>query len=249
MIKLTVVLPFLLFISASFAVCDKNAEKLIKAYPDRLLKCEDNIIIWTDGYRQIYDDGKEKTFEQLIASPDIQDMFAYRYPVGEYGFLPPKINEDPGRIRNALFFKRMYGQTKSQIQKHLVLLDWMPKSTQRKVRISTVNQIDEKLQNISNALDALPQHLKKYVIKHSGAFNWRYISGTKRLSPHSFGIAIDINSKYANYWKWQGRADNYQNSIPYEIIAIFEANGFIWGGKWYHYDTMHFEYRPELLIQ
>ena len=26
-----------------------------------------------------------------------------------------------------------------------------------------------------------------------------------------------------------------------------EAEGFIWGGRWYHYDTMHFEYRPELL--
>ncbi|MDP3291618.1 MAG: M15 family metallopeptidase, partial [Sulfuricurvum sp.] len=24
-------------------------------------------------------------------------------------------------------------------------------------------------------------------------------------------------------------------------------HGFIWGGRWYHYDTMHFEYRPELL--
>jgi hypothetical protein len=20
----------------------------------------------------------------------------------------------------------------------------------------------------------------------------------------------------------------------------------VWGGRWYHYDTMHFEYRPEL---
>ena len=24
-----------------------------------------------------------------------------------------------------------------------------------------------------------------------------------------------------------------------------ERNGFVWGGKWNHYDTMHFEYRPE----
>ena len=31
------------------------------------------------------------------------------------------------------------------------------------------------------------------------------------------------------------------------IVDVFERNGFIWGGKWYHYDTMHFEYRPELL--
>ena len=32
-----------------------------------------------------------------------------------------------------------------------------------------------------------------------------------------------------------------------EIVRIFEKHGFIWGGRWYHYDTMHFEYRPELL--
>jgi hypothetical protein len=35
--------------------------------------------------------------------------------------------------------------------------------------------------------------------------------------------------------------------MPEEIVAIFEKHGFIWGGKWYHFDTMHFEYRPELL--
>ncbi len=40
----------------------------------------------------------------------------------------------------------------------------------------------------------------------------------------------------------------YKNEIPWEIVRIFEAHGFIWGGKWYHYDTMHFEYRPELLM-
>ena len=39
----------------------------------------------------------------------------------------------------------------------------------------------------------------------------------------------------------------YKNRIPHRIVEIFERHGFIWGGKWYHYDTMHFEYRPELL--
>jgi hypothetical protein len=28
-------------------------------------------------------------------------------------------------------------------------------------------------------------------------------------------------------------------------VEIFERHGFIWGGKWGHFDTMHFEYRPE----
>jgi len=35
--------------------------------------------------------------------------------------------------------------------------------------------------------------------------------------------------------------------VSLEIVEIFERHGFIWGGKWYHYDTMHFEYRPEML--
>jgi hypothetical protein len=35
--------------------------------------------------------------------------------------------------------------------------------------------------------------------------------------------------------------------MPREIVDAFERHGFIWGGRWYHYDTMHFEYRPELL--
>src|ERR1700737_4809713 len=29
------------------------------------------------------------------------------------------------------------------------------------------------------------------------------------------------------------------HEIPLEIVHIFEQHGFIWGGKWYHYDTMH----------
>jgi len=40
---------------------------------------------------------------------------------------------------------------------------------------------------------------------------------------------------------------NLDQKTGSEIIDIFERRGFIWGGKWSHYDTMHFEYRPELL--
>ena len=39
----------------------------------------------------------------------------------------------------------------------------------------------------------------------------------------------------------------YRNRIPWEIVEVFEKHGFVWGGKWYHYDTMHFEYRPEII--
>jgi len=34
---------------------------------------------------------------------------------------------------------------------------------------------------------------------------------------------------------------------PAPVIAAFEEEGFIWGGKWLLWDNMHFEYRPELM--
>jgi hypothetical protein len=74
------------------------------------------------------------------------------------------------------------------------------------------------------------------------------------MSMHAYAAAIDLNLAVSDYWFWQkpknGKADApipYRNRMPRAIIDIFEKHGFIWGGRWYHYDTMHFEYRPELL--
>ena len=90
--------------------------------------------------------------------------------------------------------------------------------------------------------------------KRQEKFYWRTVRGAKRQSAHSYGIAIDICTKYSNYWQWSNRGAGemdrirYENKIPQQIVDIFEKRGFIWGGRWYHYDTMHFEYRPEFLL-
>ena len=77
------------------------------------------------------------------------------------------------------------------------------------------------------------------------------IKDTDRLSMHSFGIAIDLAPATTQYWKDEASSETakigYKNTMPLSIVRIFEKHGFIWGGRWYHYDTMHFEYRPELL--
>ena len=93
----------------------------------------------------------------------------------------------------------------------------------------------------------------KQLMPSSGTFYWRKVRGAQRQSAHSYGIAIDLNTAYSNYWLWSnegaGERDSlhYENRIPREIVEIFEKHGFIWGGHWYHFDTMHFEYRPEIL--
>jgi hypothetical protein len=68
------------------------------------------------------------------------------------------------------------------------------------------------------------------------------------MSMHGYGAAIDLNRTFSEYWLWQKSKDpiSYRNRMPHEIVDIFERHGFISGGKWYHYDTMHFEYWPEL---
>lgn len=84
----------------------------------------------------------------------------------------------------------------------------------------------------------------------AGGFLWRPIAGEQRLSPHSFGIAIDLSPQRAPYWRW-ARVERHplQQSYDSEIVRAFEAEGFIWGGKWHEYDLMHFEYRPEIMAK
>jgi hypothetical protein len=94
-----------------------------------------------------------------------------------------------------------------------------------------------------------------------GAWNWRNVAATASRSYHSYGIALDILPKRlqgkATYWQWtsdSGIPEWYK--VPYtkryhpplSVVKIFERYGFCWGGKWPLFDTMHFEYRPEIML-
>lgn len=90
--------------------------------------------------------------------------------------------------------------------------------------------------------------LAKFFESPGGTFNWRKIAGSDELSMHAWAIAIDLDTKRASYWR--NAPQNplvWKNAYPQAIVDAFESEGFIWGGRWYHFDTMHFEYRPELL--
>jgi hypothetical protein len=126
----------------------------------------------------------------------------------------------------------------------------MPSLGGPRLLISARFGIDEKLEQIIAELEGLGPEYRRYLMPPGGSFNYRPIAGTSRLSPHSFGIAVDIAVGPSHYWLWERTgAGEYKNSIPRVIVGIFEKHGFIWGGNWYHFDTMHFEYRPELLLK
>jgi D-alanyl-D-alanine carboxypeptidase len=225
------------------------AKALRDAYPGAIAGITDNSVQLTDGRRMVLDDGLgPKSADAKLSSPDIKDMFGDLYPLG-FGGTP---TGDPGRARNAAFFDALYGDcTKGEVAKTLVDVIWLPKKSGASLKVTRLHGVAEKLTAVSQALDALPDRFTPYLVPAAGTYHCRPIAGTTRMSGHGYGIAIDIAITHAHYWRWpMPKSDNaivYKNAIPEEIVAIFEQHGFIWGGKWRHHDTMHFEYRPELI--
>ena len=220
-------------------------QALLDAYPETLSGFDGDSIIFADGTKMLYDDGQKRSWQQMLEHCDIEDMAFWTYTDTVLPFC------DPGRIRCEAFFKKMYGSSSAEVRKNSRTITWCPKLCGQKLLVTTVNHVDRQLQKVSDELDMHPEW--KIYIKSSGTFNWRIVAGTQRLSPHSFAFAIDIGVAKSNYWRWdnKGAGENekiaYHNAMLKEIVKIFEKHGFIWGGYWYHYDTMHFEYRPELI--
>jgi hypothetical protein len=220
-------------------------------YPDHIRGIEDGYLVWGDGNRMPVDDGLPK--ENLAArlrNPDIEDMLSLAYPLGPAAG-PPPVDFDPGRIRDPKFFRTVYGDcTQPGFSKALVDVVWLPKNGGKPIKFNPANGAADQLRKVSEELDRLPDVYMDYLMPVGQTFLCRGIAGTERVSGHAFGIAIDLNTSFAHYWRWTRPDSNgtyrYRNALPQVIVDVFEKHGFIWGGKWYHYDTMHFEYRPEL---
>jgi hypothetical protein len=88
---------------------------------------------------------------------------------------------------------------------------------------------------------------KSVVANNSSAYNFRFVSGTTKLSDHAIGLAIDINPKQ-NPWVHPSAL----NKFPYvpgekgtiekgdKVVTIFEKYGWSWGGNWRNPDYQHF---------
>ena len=226
--------------------------KLWYAYPEFIKGVREDALIWKDNTIMLYRDTFcEKIKDTMLVYPDLDDMMTYEYDAGM--FYTPDSNCIAGRVRYEPFFRKMYGNTKDEVLGKLHKMAWVPKIYGQNIYITKVNNIHKKLQKVSNELQELPKEFHKYLKNIGGTFNWIPIKNTNgtRMSLHSFAIAIDISTKHGKYWDWVKDMDGkfeYQNEIPIEIVQIFEKHGFIWGGRWHNFDTMHFEYRPELLL-
>jgi hypothetical protein len=241
------------WLSASAVRCEtigSMLDRLVQAYPQALAGHDDEVVIWRDGTRMpVGQLDPERPFADKLRNATILDQLSLSYPLGAPS--PPAVNADPGRFRNEAFFKKIYGDCNAGgVAGHLVSITWLPKSFGKTVKVTRINGIAERLTEISSEIDDLDPKIKRAAFPIAGVLSCRPVADTGRMSMHGYAAAIDLNLDYSDYWLWNARSSvsiPYKNRFPQQIVEIFERHGFIWGGRWYHYDTMHFEYRPELL--
>lgn len=95
---------------------------------------------------------------------------------------------------------------------------------------------------------------------NTSCFNYRVVAGSKKLSRHALGLAIDINPFYNPYVTYPdgvkhssppGSEPYADRSVdfPYKIggkddlcLQLFDAHGYTWGGRWKSVqDYQHFQ--------
>ena len=123
--------------------------------------------------------------------------------------------------------------------------------------VTVHERLREPLSRVSRELSFLRQsdpEVRTFLkqLAEMNGYNYRYVDGTRSRSLHSYGTAIDLIPRRVggghSYWRWAMNAVDSWWAIPYEerwmppsaFIRAWEREGFVWGGKWFFFDTMHF---------
>jgi hypothetical protein len=189
------------------------------------------------GWSLVAQSGESIPYAQAV------EVYEPKYPTGP---IRPVVDVDfdPGRVRLDPLLFSTYGKNAKEVESALTRVVIGHKT------VLVHRKIAEPLRRVAARIDAamkLDSSLAGFFESMGGTFNWRVIAGTTELSMHAWGIAIDLDTSRSNYWRNERPPLTWKNRYPQAIVDAFEREGFVWGGRWYHYDTMHFEYRPELL--
>ena len=234
----------------------EDLECLVRAYPDFLASVQgDTAVVSRTGEVFPYDENLgERTYHELLDRADLRAQMSQPYPTQALTE-PPAVNADPGRLRSNRFFRQLYGATEAEVRRNVQAVYWAPCNCY--LAFNGKNGAAAALRAVGEEVARTPS-LARYVSKPLGSFNWRKVAGSGRMSVHASAAAIDFNlpDSLGRYWRWDGCRQDAVCKYPTavlereelkEIVRIFESQGFIWGGKWYHYDAMHFEFRPEIV--
>lgn len=169
-------------------------------------------------------------------------------------------NSDPS-LRFNEFLDTLYGiSSRTEAERAVVGVSFLGRWTRvHPLLVEPLGGVERRIRAATAAHPQTAEFVAGLASVH--AYNWRNIAGTQRRSYHSYGVALDLvprsyGGRWA-YWLWAAESgvDEWWKlplderwMIPQPVIDAFEAEGFIWGGKWLFFDHLHFEYRPESIL-
>ncbi|BBK35054.1 hypothetical protein STAQ_01320 [Allostella sp. ATCC 35155] len=222
----------------------QGVEAFVAAYPEHLDGVEDGVLRWRDGTRMPLSAlglGRDGQPLRRQGKPASDRLVAATEAISSIDYEP--------------IYLKMYGDCrKADMGSRLATVLWNRGAAEGPVelRAARANGVAAAMQRVSDVLDRAAGKGTDFHRATGGTFNCRTIADTDRLSLHGFGIAIDVAPNEEGYWKTadtdaKGRPIR-RNHIPPAIVAAFEREGFVWGGRWNRFDVFHFEYRPEYRI-
>ncbi len=250
-------------------------KSLYEAFNDKIDKVEFRKGDWAvlmKGVWYYYSRGRLLPERELKRAAKYRPYQFYKYPAK----LPPQTKATPEEIemyiswtnptganilnRSGFFLGVLWkASTRKVTEKQIVDITFfgrnvkVHKGIQQKLAI-----IEKQIQDAAKTDNAIQAWIDN--LDSPGGYYWRAIAKTKSRSYHSYGLAIDLLPKSLggkeSYWLWASQKRSDWWDVPYReryhppeaVIKIFESYGFVWGGKWVMFDTMHFEYRPEVII-
>ncbi|MBN1686398.1 MAG: M15 family metallopeptidase [Spirochaetales bacterium] len=250
-------------LSAFLYAYPEKIGRIIDVGDDWTIEIGDSIFLWSEG---------RFLPEDLSASVSVYTAHPFYSYAGE---LPPIV--EPSAERKQQLEERINNREKNPPRRHPGIYNaiWrIENETTAWNQAKTTFMFGHKLTIHRDLLDELAaieeelvaraagdRELRAYVesIRNVEGYSWRRIAETGSLSYHSYGAAVDFLPGSAGgkgiYWLWRKEFDPQWYLLPYanrhmppaSFVEAFEKRGFVWGGKWFYYDTMHFEFRPEIL--
>ncbi|MEL3908125.1 MAG: M15 family metallopeptidase [Treponemataceae bacterium] len=232
----------------------------------------DEWFIVVNGKKYFWADGRILPEDKKNYANDFKPIFRYSYEKHFFEIPDDKIDEcleflkweESERLKysalenNTFLASEFYGPiTEESIREKLVEVLFLGK------RVYVHEYIVEKLKAVNNKILAqkntknVKAFLKNFATVYG--FNWSIIAYTSGISMHGYGLAVDVMPKDFGelnaYWGWEAKTNDEWYLLklserwhpPLEVVNAFISEGFNWGGYWTIWDTIHFEFRPELL--
>ena len=238
---------------------DPRVGAFLQAYRpliDSVIFEEDDVIFTMAGHPIHFQDGRMLGEERLDQVDEFDPIF-YDYPL-ERLVSPLPLTDLPTYSTD--YFEALFGRTEDQVRSHCRSISFLDHNLfVNTLILEPLRGVEREIREAAAWDPEVVRWLEEMDVAYS--FIFRDIAKSQTRSLHGFGLAVDLVPRsYGGrhvYWQWSRVLDregwyriplSQRWSPPQPVIEAFEHHGFVWGGKWSRFDTVHFEYRPEILL-